>query len=263
MKKPLVWVTAYDAWSSMLAQEAGVDALLVGDSVANVLLGYPSTRNLSLSESLHHLRAALRGAPRLPVIADVPWALLKLSTPKALAALRLLTREGSKAVKIEWSNPGARLARECSKARVSFVGHVGLTPQTLTPGQWKKRGFTAAASREILRQSRQFESWGAEAVVLECVPSEVAAKITQSLSIPTIGIGSGPRCTGQILVFHDLTGLSPASFRPRFLKRFGNAREICLKALRAYAGEVRGRVYPSKKYSFELPPEERRLWRAA
>jgi 3-methyl-2-oxobutanoate hydroxymethyltransferase len=235
---PLSMVTCYDAAYAVLCQEAGVDLLLVGDSLANVVLGYSRTAEIGMPEMLHHTAAVRRGAPGAKVVADLPFGADE-TVELALANGQALAKAGADAVKLE----GAKVAQveALVAAGVPVVGHLGLLPQTAT--SLKQVGRTAEEAQGMLADSLALEAAGACALVLEHVPSELAREITQTLRIPTIGIGAGKDCSGQVLVLHDMLGLS--SRRPPFARAFAELRQATVQALGDYAKAVREKSFPA------------------
>jgi 3-methyl-2-oxobutanoate hydroxymethyltransferase len=244
-------LTAYDYPTARLLDEAGVDVLLVGDSVGMVVLGYESTLPVSIEEMLHHTRAVRRGTRRALVVADMPYGSYHADTAESLRnAMRFVKESGAEAVKVEGGERRLELIVRLTEAEIPVMGHVGLTPQSVNAlGGYRVQGKTVDAAEQLLRDARAVEAAGAFAVVLEAVPRELAAQITRELRIPTIGIGAGPDCDGQILVIHDLLGLT---FRaaPKFARRYANVGEIIAKAAREYCEDVRGGTFLSDGESY-------------
>lgn len=254
--RKIVVLTAYDFLFSRLVQEAGVDILLVGDSLGQVVLGYPSTIPVTLEEMIHHGKAARRGAPGTFLVVDMPFLSYQVSSEEALRnGGRILKETGAEAVKVEGG--GAATCRAVSamvQAGIPVMGHVGLTPQSVHAlGGYRVQGREEAAAERLRAQARALEEAGSFAVVLELVPASLAGEISSSLSIPTIGIGAGKDCDGQVLVLYDALGLN-AGFRPRFLKEFGDLATETRKALSAYVREVREGSYPGPEHSFSDDP---------
>ncbi len=254
---PITMVTAYDCPSARLADRAGVDAVLVGDSLSNVVLGNRDTVPVTMDEMLHHTRAVSRGLRRALLVADMPFGSYQVSREEAVRnGVRFLKEAGAQAVKLEGAGPHAATVRALVDAGVPVVGHLGLTPQTAGMlGGYKLQGRTADAARRILDDALALEAAGAFLLVLELVPARLAALISRRLSIPTIGIGAGPGTDGQVLVFHDLLGFEP-DFQPRFLKRYAELGREIERALGAYCAEVRGRQFPDVAHAFRMPDEE-------
>ncbi|HTS70429.1 MAG TPA: 3-methyl-2-oxobutanoate hydroxymethyltransferase [Terriglobia bacterium] len=257
-------LTAYDYPTSRLVDEAGIDMVLVGDSLAQAVLGYDSTVPVTVEEMLHHLRAVRRGVRRALLIADLPYGAYHLGTEHALAnAIRFLKEGGAEAVKLEGGRKRASLVREIVEAQIPVMGHIGLTPQSLhTMGGYRVQGRTFDAASELVADAEALEEAGAFAVVLEGMPRELAALITRRLRIPTIGIGAGPDCDGQVLVFHDLVGLS--YLRPaKFVRRYADLRASIHQALVAFRADVAEGRYPDDGESYHWPAEVRQQFEAA
>jgi 3-methyl-2-oxobutanoate hydroxymethyltransferase len=244
-------LTAYDYATARLLDEAGVDVLLVGDSVGMVVLGYESTLPVSIEEMLHHTRAVRRGTRRALVVADMPYGSYHSDMAESLRnAMRFVKQAGAEAVKVEGGERRLELIVRLTEAEIPVMGHVGLTPQSVNAlGGYRVQGKTADAAEQLLRDARSVEAAGAFAVVLEAVPRELAAQITRELRIPTIGIGAGPDCDGQILVIHDLLGLTFGR-TPKFARQYANVGEIISKAARDYCEDVRGGTFPSDGESY-------------
>jgi 3-methyl-2-oxobutanoate hydroxymethyltransferase len=255
--EPLVMVTAYDFPSGQVAEEAGVDLVLVGDSGAMTVLGYPSTVEISIEEMLT-LCKAVRRAVRTPLlVADLPFASYEASKREAIrTAQRFVKEGGAEAVKLEGGGLGAKRAKAIVAAGIPVIGHVGLTPQTATAlGGYRAQGRTANRALELLREALALQEAGCFAIVLEAVPAAVTAEIVSRLEVPTIGIGAGPATDGQVLVFHDLLGIY-AGHQPRFAKRYANLREEMVAGVRAFAQEVRERRFPTADHTYSVSPEE-------
>jgi 3-methyl-2-oxobutanoate hydroxymethyltransferase len=257
--QPIVMVTAYDHPTARIAENAGVDAILVGDSLAMVVLGHPNTLSVTMDEMLHHARAVSRGATRPLRIGDLPFMSYQADAAEAVRnAGRFLAEGGMDAVKLEGGQPYAATAAAIVRAGIPVMGHVGLTPQSVHAlGGFRVQGRTADAARAILEDALALEEAGCFAIVLEGVPDRVAAHVTERLRIPTIGIGAGGGTSGQVLVFHDLAGLT--AHPPRFVRRFGEAGAALEEAVRAYADAVRERSFPAAEHAYVMPDEE---WRA-
>lgn len=246
----LVCLTAYDYPTARLAERAGVDAILVGDSLGMVVLGYSSTVPVSLEEMLHHTKAARRGAPDTFLVADLPYLSYATLDRALFAAERLLKEGGADAVKLEGGEEVAEIVFGLSRAGVPVLGHVGLTPQTASQlGGYRLQGRRPEEAERILKGAMALEEAGAYGVVLEMVPKDLAREITERLSIHTVGIGAGSHTDAQILVFHDVVGLY-GEFKPRFVKRYLEGERLFLEALSQYVQEVREGVFPSDEHSF-------------
>jgi 3-methyl-2-oxobutanoate hydroxymethyltransferase len=244
-------LTAYDYPTSRLLDEAGVDVLLVGDSLAMVVLGHESTLPVTIDEMLHHTRAVRRGTKRALIVADMPYGTYHGDLAESVRnAVRFVKEGGAEAVKIEGGERRLELIARLTEAEIPVMGHVGLTPQSVNAlGGYKVQGKTQNAAEQILRDARAVEAAGAFAVVLEALPRELAAQITEELRIPTIGIGAGPDCDGQILVVHDLLGLTFGA-PPKFARQYANVGEMISQAAREYCADVQSGAFPSDAESY-------------
>ena len=253
-KKKITCLTAYDYPTARLLDEAGVDVVLVGDSVAMVVLGYDSTLPLTLEEALHHTKAVRRGVQRALVVADMPYGSYHGDLNEALRnAIRFVKEAGAEAVKIEGGERRLELIARLTEAEIPVMGHVGLTPQSVNAlGGYRVQGKTPGAAEQVLRDARAVEAGGAFAIVLEAMPRELAAEITQSVRIPTIGIGAGPDCDGQILVLHDMLGLTFRE-RPKFARQYANVGGTILQAVKDYCADVQSGSFPSDAESYHAP----------
>jgi 3-methyl-2-oxobutanoate hydroxymethyltransferase len=247
----IVCLAAYDYPTARLADEAGVDVILVGDSLGMVVLGYESTLPVTLEEMLHHTRAVRRGTRRALVVADMPYGSYHTDTAESLRnAVRFVKEAGAEAVKVEGGERRLELLAKLTEAEIPVMGHVGLTPQSLNAlGGYRVQGKTMDAAEQLLRDARAVEAAGAFAVVVEAVPRELAARITHEVRIPTIGIGAGPDCDGQILVAHDLLGLTFTQ-TPKFARQYANIGEATYNALGDYCADVRSGNFPSDAESY-------------
>ncbi|MCG3176073.1 MAG: 3-methyl-2-oxobutanoate hydroxymethyltransferase [Candidatus Omnitrophica bacterium] len=253
---PWVVVTAYDAPTASLLERSGVDWVLVGDSVATVLLGYAATSEVTLDEMTHHVRAVRRGLRTRPLIADMPLCGMGRSAAEGLESALQLKRADADAIKIENGPHALEVVRACVAEGIECLGHVGLTPQALVPGESPKaRGRSADEAAEIIEQAIAFEKAGACAVVIECVPAEVSRRITAMLKVPTIGIGSGAFCDGQVLVYQDLVGATSGP-SPRFVKRYADLSSSAGDAVGRFAADVRAGRYPAIEHTYPMPPAE-------
>jgi 3-methyl-2-oxobutanoate hydroxymethyltransferase len=250
----IICLTAYDYPTARLVDEAGVDVILVGDSLGMVVLGYESTLPVTLEEMLHHTRAVRRGTRRALVVADMPYGSYHSDTPESLRnAVRFVKEAGAEAVKVEGGERRLELIARLTEAEIPVMGHVGLTPQSLNAlGGYRVQGKGVDAAEQLMRDARAVEAAGAFAVVVEAVPRELAAQITRELRIPTIGIGAGPDCDGQVLVIHDMLGytFTPA---PKFARRYANVGETIFSAVRQYCDDVRAGDFPSDAESYHAP----------
>jgi 3-methyl-2-oxobutanoate hydroxymethyltransferase len=255
-KEKLAVVTAYDATFARLLEEGGADILLVGDSLGMVVQGLSTTLPVTLDEILYHGRAVARGAKRAQVVGDMPFMSYQVSPEEALRSAGRMLKEGMfEAVKLEGGVRFAEHVRAIVSAGIPVMGHVGLLPQSVhAMGGYKVQGSDAAAAERLLEDARALEAAGAYAVVLEGIPSELARRITESIRIPTIGIGAGPHCDGQVLVCYDLLGMYK-DLRPKFVKHFGEIGQGIVDATRAYVGEVRSGAFPTAAHSFGAAKE--------
>src|SRR6267154_2112006 len=249
----IVCLTAYDYPTARLLDEAGVDVILVGDSLAMVALGYDSTLPVTLDEMIHHARAVRRGTKRALLVADMPFGSYHSDTAESLRnAVRFVKEAGVEAVKVEGGERRLELIARLTEAEIPVMGHIGLTPQSVNAlGGYRVQGKTTDGAEQLLRDARAVEAAGAFAIVLEAVPRELAAQITRELRIPTIGIGAGPDCDGQILVVHDLLGLTFGQ-TPKFARRYANVGEVISKAAKEYCEDVRGGTFPSDGESYHV-----------
>ena len=247
-------LTAYDYPTARLLDEAGVDVLLVGDSLGMAVLGYDSTLPVTLDEILHHVRAVRRGTRRALLVADMPFGSFHVSLEDSVRnAVRLMKEGGAEAVKVEGGERRIELIARLVEAEIPVMGHIGLTPQSFHAlGGFHVQGKTAESARQTERDARAVESAGAFSVVLESMPRELGARITENLRIPTIGIGAGPDCDGQILVFHDLVGLT-LGHKPKFARQYANLSAEVSRAVVEYCGDVRGGRFPSDAESYHSP----------
>ena len=247
----IVMLTAYDAPTAHIAAECGIDLLLVGDSLGMCVLGYQNTLQVTLEESLHHCRAVRRGAPDAFIIGDMPFMTMHASARDALLnAARYLQEGGCDAVKIEGDSALAPTVERMVHAGIPVMGHVGLLPQHIkTAGGYRISGKTEDSAARVIADAKAMEEAGAFAVVLECVPAELGRRVTEELSIPTIGIGAGPWCSGQVQVVNDTLGFFNGP-KPKHAKQYADLNEIIRKALTGYAEDVRNGVFPGEEHSF-------------
>jgi 3-methyl-2-oxobutanoate hydroxymethyltransferase len=258
---PIVMITAYDAPSGQAAAEAGVDVILVGDSAAMTVLGHDSTMPITIDEMIVLTAAATRGsskADRAPlVVADMPFMSFQPSDRDAiLAAGRFVKEAGADAVKVEGAGPTLDRIRAIVGAGIPVMGHLGLTPQSATAlGGFRAQGRTADAALQLVDDALAVEAAGAFALVLECVPAEIAAAVTERVSIPTIGIGAGNSTDGQVLVWHDLLGIGAGS-SPRFVERYADLHQASLDAVGRYVKDVRTRAFPSERHTYAIADDE-------
>ncbi len=254
---PIAELTAYDYPWAKVADTAGIDIVLVGDSLGMVVLGYPDTVSVTMEEMIHHTKAVVRGVERALVITDMPFGSYNSSIPAAIDnATRILKEGRADAVKVEGGVTMAPTVTAIVNAGIPVQGHIGLTPQTATSlGGFKVQGKSAQAAKQLLDDARALEEAGCFSIVLEAIPAPLAERITQAISIPTIGIGAGPNCDGQVLVIHDLVGMYDR-FTPKFVKQYAKINEPMLEALRQYKAEVENRTFPTEAHSFTMKSEE-------
>ena len=252
----LVCLTAYDWPTARIVDEAGIDIILVGDSLGNVVLGYGNTVPVTLDEILIHLKAVRRAVQRALLVADMPYGSFHTGADDAVRnALRLVKEGGAEAVKLEGGHKRVQLVKRLVDEEIAVMGHIGLTPQSINKlGAYRVQGKTAVTARQLLDDARALEDAGAFAIVLEVVPREIASLITESISIPTIGIGAGAGCDIQVLVLHDMLGLSFGKLA-RFVRPYANLHEVITEAVTQYADDVRNGTYPSEAESYALPAD--------
>jgi 3-methyl-2-oxobutanoate hydroxymethyltransferase len=254
---PIAELTAYDYPWAKAMDAAGIDVVLVGDSLGMVVLGHPDTVSVTMDEMIHHTKAVVRGVERALVITDMPFGSYNSSIPAAINnATRILKEGRADAVKIEGGVSMAQTVAAIVNAGIPVQGHIGLTPQTATSlGGFKVQGKSAKAARQLVEDARALEEAGCFSIVLEAIPAPLAEHITREISIPTIGIGAGPGCDGQVLVIHDLVGLYDR-FTPKFVKQYAAINEPIAAALAQYKAEVESRVFPTEAHSFTMKSEE-------
>lgn len=261
--EPIAMVTAYDAAEGRFVEDAGLDVILVGDSLGMVVLGYETTLPVTVEDMVHHAKAVRRGAKNTMMLVDMPFLSYRLSLADTLKnAGRIMQESGADGVKLEGGQSILEHVRVLADAGIPVCGHLGLTPQSVLQfGGFKVQGRELPAARRIVEDARRLEDAGAFMVVLECIPSALAEIVTDSVSIPTIGIGAGAGCSGQVLVYHDLLNLSPGRV-PRFVKPYGAVGEAVRGALTAYREEVKNRAFPTVPYSYEIARSEIQALRA-
>ena len=252
----LVCLTAYDFPTARIVDEAGIDIILVGDSLGNVVLGYGNTVPVTLDEILIHLKAVRRAVQRALLVADMPYGSFHTGPDDAVRnALRLVKEGGAEAVKLEGGHKRVQLVKRLVDEEIAVMGHIGLTPQSINKlGAYRVQGKTAVTARQLLDDARALEDAGAFAIVLEVVPREIASLISETISIPTIGIGAGAGCDIQVLVLHDMLGLSFGKLA-RFVRPYANLHEVITDAVSRYADDVRSGTYPSEAESYALPAD--------
>lgn len=263
-RQPIAMITAYDAPSGRLADAAGADVILVGDSAAMTVLGHDSTVPATMDEMIVLTRAVTRGARRPLVIADLPFGSFQVSDEEALHnAIRFVKEAGADAVKLEGAGPTLSRVQALVGAGIPVMGHIGLTPQSATMlGGFKAQGRTAEKAVRLYDDALALEAAGCFAIVLEAVPAPLAARITAALTVPTIGIGAGVECDGQVLVWHDLLGLYNGR-SPRFVKQYADLAAEITRAVRTYVEDVRERRFPEEQHTYAMPEEELERFEAA
>ena len=262
--EPIVMITAYDHPSALVVEEAGVDVVLVGDSAANNVLGYPDTVPVTVDELLMLTRAVRRGLKTPLLVGDLPFGSYEISDEQAVAtAQRFVKEAGCDAIKLEGGGVSAERARAIVRAGIPVMGHVGLTPQTATAlGGWRAQGRTASRALELAADALALQEAGCFSIVFEAIPAEVAAVIASRMDIPVIGIGAGPGVDGQVLVFHDLLGIREGH-GARFVKRYADLLDEMAVGVSHYAADVRSRAYPGPEHSYSVDAEELAVFRDA
>ncbi|MDQ4095362.1 MAG: 3-methyl-2-oxobutanoate hydroxymethyltransferase [Actinomycetota bacterium] len=245
-------LTAYDALSARLLDEAGIPLLLVGDTLAEVMLGYDSTVPVTMDEMLHHTRAVRRGVTNALIVGDMPFMSYQASIEDGMRnAGRFLKEAGARAVKLEGGGRVLELVHRLTESGIPVMGHLGLTPQSVNQfGGYRVQGRAAEDAQRILQDAKDLEAAGIFALVLECVPGELAREVTSTVSVPTIGIGAGPHCDGQVLVYHDMLGITPGK-PPKFVKRYAELGDEIARAARHFADEVAAGSYPGPEHSYD------------
>ncbi len=255
--EPITMLTAYDYPTALLVERAGVDILLVGDSLGMVVLGYENTMPVTMDEMIHHAKAVRRGASLPFLIGDMPFSSYEPDIPTAIAnAARFMKEAGMDCVKLEGGQERAETVRAIYQAGIPVMGHIGLTPQSVAKlGGFKVQGKDAVSARRLIDDALALEEAGAWGVLLECIPDRVAHIITEKLTVPTVGIGAGPHCDGQVLVLHDLIGFFDR-FTPKFARRYTNLFEEIDRALKQYCQEVKEGAFPGPEHCFTISDEE-------
>lgn len=255
--EPITMLTAYDYTGGLLVDKAAIDIILIGDSLGMVVMGLESTVSVTMEEMLHHCRAVARGAKYAHLVGDLPFMSYQADTIEAVHNAGRLLKEGNvDSVKLEGGREMAVTVRTIVDAGIPVMGHIGLTPQTISKlGGFKAQGRTATAARRLVDDALALEDAGCYALVLEAVPAPVAAAITERLNIPTIGIGAGAGCDGQVLVFHDVLGLYD-QLKPRFVKEYANLQGIIVDAFEAYREDVVQKRFPTEEHAFSMSTEE-------
>ncbi len=253
--EPLVMVTAYDAPSARVASEAGVDMILVGDSVAMVVLGYDDTLQVTIDDMAYHVGAVARAKPNAVIVGDMPWMSFHVSTEETVRNAATLVKAGAQCVKVEGGRKRIPMIEAIRAAEIPVMGHVGLTPQSMNVmGGFKIQARQAAAARTLVDAAKALEAAGCFALVVEGVPDVVGELVTESVGIPIIGIGAGPKCDGQVLVYHDVVGLENR-FKPKFVRRYGTAFEDQVEAIATYAADTRTGAFPGDAETYQARDE--------
>lgn len=256
--EPIIMLTAYDYPSASLVDDAGIDMILVGDSLGMVVLGYDNTVPVTMDEMLHHAKAVARGTNNAFLVGDMPFMSYQIDPFEAVRnAGRFMKEAGMDSVKLEGGLEIAPTIEAIVRAGIPVMGHIGLTPQSQSKlGGYRVQGKTAVSARKLLSDARDLEKAGCYAIVLEAVPAIVAKEISQRLHIPTIGIGAGTACDGQVLVFHDVLGLFDGK-QPRFVKQFANLRQTIIEAFSLYRQEVLSKQFPAQEHTYPMSTEEK------
>ena len=250
-KRKITMISTYEYWSARICEEAGVDCILVGDSVGNVISGYETTLPVTLDEMIYHAKAVRRGAPNTFIVVDMPFLSYQVSVEKAVEnAGRIMKETGANAVKIEGGEEVINIVEKLIKTGIPVMGHLGLTPQSVHAlGGYKVQGKTHQQQKKIIKDAKMLEQAGVFSIVLEAVPSGLAKEITEFLDIPTIGIGAGKYTDGQVLVFHDMLGFFDKS--PKFVKRYLEGKKLFTEALEKFKNEVKTGQFPSEKHTYQ------------
>ncbi len=246
-------LTAYDYSTAKLIDEAGIDTILVGDSLGMTMLGYENTLSVTMEDMIHHTKPVVRGAQSAFVVADMPYLSYHLSVQQAVEnAGRLITEGGAQAVKLEGGAQFCPEVEAMTRASIPVVGHIGLTPQSINAfGGFKVQGKSEEAARRIVEDAKALEAAGAVVVLMECIPAPVAKLVTESLRVPTIGIGCGPDCTGQVLVYQDMLGMF-SGLAPKFVRRFAEVGELMVQGFKDYDAAVKDGTFPAPEHTFKL-----------
>ena len=262
-KTKIKMVTAYDAPTARIADRAGADVILVGDSVANVVLGHDDTLAVTIDEMVHHTAAVARAKPRALVVGDMPWLSYHTSThDTVMNAGRLIRDGGASAVKLEGGRKRIPMIEAVTHAEIPVMGHIGLTPQSVNSmGGYRVQGKQAQAAYEMISDAHALADAGVFAIVLEGVPDVVAEIVTKEITVPTIGIGAGPLCDGQVLVFHDVTGLGSGEYLPKFVRQYANLADDAVVAIEAFFDDVDSGAFPSDAETYHMPAESEEILR--
>jgi 3-methyl-2-oxobutanoate hydroxymethyltransferase len=254
--EPLVMVTAYDAPGARIADEAGVDMILVGDSLAMVVLGYDDTLQVTVDDIAHHTAAVARAKPSALIVADLPWMSYHVSPEETVHNAANLIRAGAQSVKLEGGRKRVGVIEAIVDAEIPVMGHLGLTPQSVhAMGGFKVQAKDSEAALQLVADAKALQHAGCFAIVLEGVPDEVAAMVTAAVDVPTIGIGAGAHCDGQVLVFHDVLGIEDR-VAPKFVRRYASLKDTAVEAMAAFAADVRSGAFPSAAETYHLSAEQ-------
>jgi 3-methyl-2-oxobutanoate hydroxymethyltransferase len=262
-KTKIKMVTAYDAPTAHIADRAGADVILVGDSVANVVLGHDNTLAVTIVEMVHHTAAVARTKPAALIVGDMPWLSYHTSTRDTVTnAGRLIREGGASAVKLEGGRKRIPMIEAVVHAEIPVMGHIGLTPQSVNAmGGYRVQGKQAQAAYEMISDAHALADAGVFAIVLEGVPDTVAEIVTKEIPVPTIGIGAGPLCDGQVLVFHDVTGLGSGKYLPKFVRQYANLADDAVVAIEAFFNDVESGAFPSDAETYHMPAESEEILR--
>lgn len=253
---PLVMVTGYDAPGARIADEAGVDLILVGDSLAMVVLGYDDTLQVTVDDIAHHTAAVARAKPSALIVADLPWMSYHVSVEDTVRNAATLIRAGAQSVKLEGGRKRLPMIEALVAAEIPVMGHLGLTPQSVhAMGGFKVQARRSEAALELVADAKALQHAGCFSIVLEGVPDEVARMVTDAVDVPTIGIGAGVHCDGQVLVFHDVLGIEDR-IAPKFVRRYASVKDVAVDAMKTYAADVRSRAFPAAEESYHLAAEQ-------
>ena len=253
----ITYLTAYDYSTGLLLDKAGIDVILVGDSLGMTMMGEDTTIPVTMEEMIHHIKCVVKGAKNPMIVGDMPFGSYNISNEQAIMnATRLMKEGGCDVVKLEGGALVKDTVRAIVNAGIPVMGHIGLTPQTISKmGGFKVQGKNAEGAKALIEDAKALEDAGAFSIVLECIPAPISKMITEAVSIPTLGIGAGIHCDGQVMVFHDMVGLFD-KFTPKFVKKYTNLTEIILKALEEFKEEVKTQKFPEEKHSFIIKEEE-------
>lgn len=255
-QEKITMLTSYDYSTAAMVDAAGIDMILVGDSLGNVVLGYENTLAVTMEDMLHHTKAVTRATSRTMVVGDMPFLSYHISVPEAVRnAGRFIKEAGAQAIKLEGGTERIDTVKAILDAQIPVVGHIGLTPQSVNQfGGFKVQGKDLEGARKLIADAKALDEAGVFSIVLECVPNGLAQKITQEVSVPTIGIGAGPYCDGQVLVINDMLGMYKGHI-PKFVKKFANLEPLIMEALKGYKEEVEAGIFPAPEHGFTIQDE--------